>query len=219
MYYTKELVKAEVGDLADDLVDGVLGTLRKVMGKSFTEWARRYSRFDELADDAMSNAIMWLRKAETAPECFELDLQKLINVSVGDALKEHRQWLKLKDHRMREYPWDPTVAEKDGEDDHAYRGFTVFDEDQFVGQIIGTNHETADLPVDLSILTEEERDMLSLLGSGLSQKETALACGWHPGLKTDHRGFVQNRLRSIRRKLCDGASTQTEAVAWLRSQA
>lgn len=209
---------AELGPRAQDLVEGVEGSMTKVLRHQFTNWARAYADRDALFLDALAEAVIELQKDGFEGIPVGVPLHEYINIGIRRALAEHRRMVKTtRGGLSREVPWDPIINDNDTEPgDPSGRGFTVFEENQFVGNIKDVDHDAKPLPVDLSLLNEMEIDVLEMLAAGWTQYDVAVECGWSPDtVKTDHRGFIQNHLTRIRRKLCDGASTQQAARDWL----
>lgn len=121
---------------------------------------------------------------------------------VRKALKQTRSFLKLRGYNYRAVPWDPIVTDENP-------GFDLF----YTAEL---PKKSAPLPVDLDQLTERELTILNMVGNEIPYSAIAESLGYEG--KTPPARYIQNQLTSIRRKLCGGARTQTQAREWLEAQ-
>ncbi len=222
--YTPETIQRalahhEEPEIGRDVIMAAQGTVTKILSKQFAEWARRYASRSEIIEDTISNMVLALSSAYSDPS----ELQHYANEAAKAALAEHRRWVGVQQNGNRtEVPWDPSIDQNAPKPIKGRsRGFDVFDEDQRVGHAAGdiAGDEPTPIPVDLGLLTEREVTILTLLGECWRYEDIALQVGWHPDQRTDGSHYVQNQLRTIRRKLTGGkASTQKGAWEWLNAQ-
>jgi hypothetical protein len=140
-----------------------------------------------------------------------LNLQPFINQGLAAALKRHRRW-RLIDNRghSREIPEGASPVNS--------ALSRRYDNNEAV--LPYDPNRVVDLPVDLSLLSDELRTVLDGMANGLSQHEVAEAIGYtepHTPTTCGCRSLVQARMRTVRRTLCDGAISQKAAYEWLQN--
>lgn len=121
-------------------------------------------------------------------------------MGVQEALRMTRSFLKLRGQDYRAIPTDHTQKK------------SVLEQTR----VMEPAATSTPLPVDLELLSEGELIILSMVGNEIPYSAIAESLGYEG--KTPPARYIQNQLTSIRRKLCDGARTQTQAMAWLEAQ-
>ena len=221
MDLTTHTLTPELGDRASELVAAAYGTVTNMRKQTFLKWSIPRVHPKALIEMTIANAVVSLITDDLVPIPDGVDIAPYVNVAAAEAFAEQRRWLGItSEGDQREYPRNPSRVPRG---DVSYSTFDQYRDEQFITNGTEATHETVTLPggVDLSVLTDEEMDLLHMLGSGLTQAEAAFHLGFVSSGKptSTHRSFVQAKLRTIRRKVCGGGVvTQEQAARWLKAR-
>lgn len=213
-----------LGPRALEVEDQIRATIYKLRRKPFLGWAIPRLTIEELNNDTLAEFVLSMQYRDLLPVPSWFPLTDTINEAAAKVFAHWRSFFELDaEGRQRTQHRNPLVRDHrvNGTGPASMQGFDVYRDDQFITSGSSTEHAEVDLPVDLSLLNDTERDLLSMLGNGLTQAEAAEHLGFvpNPAKPTwDHRAFVQSKLRTIRRKLMGpGVKTQDQARAWLEA--
>lgn len=224
MNLTVETLEPTLGPRAEEVYTQTVGSIHKMRKLPFLKWSIPRVHPFALIEMSIGNLVARLADEGHLPIPEDLSLDEYIHAAASAAFAEWRTWFRLDStgHEM-ESPRNPQAAQAADDGSAAsFKGFDLYRTEQMVSVGKTTNHAETELPVDLSMLTDVELEILSGLSSGLTQQEVAEYAGfeYNPTKPTmDHRAFVQAKLRTIRRKVCGpGIKTQAQAAEWLANR-